>query len=44
MFIPFASLIALLRINGRATAALKAKGVRVGLKGARKEDLEKITL
>ena len=40
--IPCISLIALLVINSRATAALKARGIRVGLMGANGDDLKKI--
>ncbi len=40
--IPCISTIAILILNGRATSALKAQGIRVGLMGARKEDLDKI--
>lgn len=40
--IPCISLISMLILNGRATSALKAQGIRVGLMGARKEDLDKI--
>lgn len=41
--IPCISLIALLVINSRATSALKAHGIRVGLMGARRDDLDKLT-
>ena len=40
--IPCISLISMLILNGRATSALKAQGIRVGLMGARREDLDKI--
>jgi hypothetical protein len=40
--IPCVGLIALLVINSSATSALKARGIRVGLMGARKDDLDKI--
>ena len=40
--IPCISTIAILILNGRATSALKAQGIRVGLMGARREDLDKI--
>ena len=41
--IPCVNLIALLVINARATSALKARGIGVGLMGARKDDLDKLT-
>ena len=41
--IPCVSLIALLVINARATSALKARGIGVGLMGARKDDLDRLT-
>ena len=41
--IPCISLIALLVISGRATSALRTRGVHVGLMGARKDDLDKLT-
>ena len=41
--IPCVSIIALIVIYNRASSTLKANGVRVGLMGARKDDLEKIT-
>lgn len=41
--IPCISLIALLVINSIAVSALKARGIRVGLMGARQDDLNKIT-
>ncbi|MGP8200027.1 MAG: hypothetical protein ACLQU4_11060 [Limisphaerales bacterium] len=40
---PCISLITLLVINARAITALKTRGVRVGLMGALKNDLDKIT-
>ncbi len=42
-FVPYASVAALLIINAKASAALKTKGIRVGLMGARPEDLEKLS-
>jgi len=42
-FIPLVGLVALLVLNGKATGALRAHGVRVGLMGANKEDLGKLT-
>ncbi|HEY3330388.1 MAG TPA: hypothetical protein VGK19_10235 [Capsulimonadaceae bacterium] len=42
MFIPIVSLLVLLRINGRATEALNAAGVKVGLLGAKLADVERL--
>jgi hypothetical protein len=41
-YIPLIGLFVLLHINGKATQQLTARGIRVGLMGARKEDLEKL--
>ena len=41
--IPCLGVIALLVINSRATSALKARGIRVGLMGARRDDLDKFS-
>jgi hypothetical protein len=41
-FIPLLGLIGLLILNSKATAALKQRGIRVGLMGARAEDLSKL--
>jgi hypothetical protein len=41
MFIPCISLLTLLHLNSKATAHLRANGIRVGLMGARKADLAK---
>jgi hypothetical protein len=41
-FIPLIGLLGLLHINGKATKILQAKGVKVGLMGARMADLEKM--
>jgi hypothetical protein len=38
--IPWVGLLAMLAVNGRATKALRAGGVRVGLMGANLQDLE----
>lgn len=40
-FIPLIGLIALLIINSKATKVLQANGIKVGLMGAKKSDLEK---
>lgn len=40
--VPCISLIALLYLNSKATAALRTCGVKVGLAGARSQDLENI--
>jgi hypothetical protein len=42
MLIPLISLLVLLRVNARATAILKAHGIRVGLGGANHKDLENL--
>ena len=39
---PCAGITSLLVLNGHATSALKARGIRVGLMGARQEDLARI--
>jgi len=39
MFIPIVALVPLLMINNKATKVLRARGVHVGLMGARKADL-----
>ena len=44
MIIPFVSLIVLLMLSSRATAALRSRGVRVGLMGANGSDLDKLRL
>lgn len=41
--IPYVNVVSLLVINSRATTALKVCGVHVGLLGARKDDLAKLT-
>ena len=41
--IPCAGVIALLVINSRATSVLRARGIRVGLMGARRDDLDKVS-
>lgn len=38
----FGALVTLLVVNGRATRTLRENGIRVGLLGARKEDLPKV--
>jgi len=40
--IPFVSLVGLLIVSSDATAALRRRGIRVGLMGANKDDLEKL--
>ena len=40
--IPLVSLITLLVLNSKATAAIRSKGVTVGLLGARKSELAKL--
>jgi hypothetical protein len=42
MIIPLVSLILLLRLNGKATKAIRGKGIRVGLMGANKAQLERL--
>jgi hypothetical protein len=42
MTIPLVSLILLLHLNGKATTAIRGKGVTVGLMGANKAQLEKL--
>ena len=42
-FIPLVGLIALLVLNGKATGALRSRGVKVGLMGANKDDLGRLT-
>jgi hypothetical protein len=44
MIIPVVSLILLLVLNGKATAAIRGKGVKVGLMGADKAQLEKLAV
>jgi len=44
MIIPLVSLLLLLVLNGKATTAIKGKGVRVGLMGADKAQLEKLAV
>ena len=41
LFIPLVGLITLLMLNGKATKKLKENDVRVGLMGAKEEDLER---
>jgi len=41
--IPCLGVIALLMINSRATSALKARGIRVGLMGARRDELNRLS-
>ena len=41
-FIPFIGLIPLLILNAEATKALQARGVHVGLMGARRADLDRL--
>jgi hypothetical protein len=43
-FIPYVSIVALLIINYKATAALKRGGIRVGLMGADKDDLKNLVM
>jgi len=43
-FIPYVSTVTLLVINLRATAALKRRGIRVGLMGADTRDVENLKL
>jgi hypothetical protein len=43
-FIPYANTVTLLVINFRATAALKLRGIRVGLMGADTRDVENLKL
>lgn len=40
MIVPLISLVILLSLNGQATAALRGRGVRVGLMGASSRDLD----
>ncbi|MEP6670392.1 MAG: DUF4339 domain-containing protein [Chthoniobacter sp.] len=42
-FIPLISLILLLGLNSDATAALRKRGIRVGLMGAKQSDLDQLT-
>lgn len=42
MIVPCLSLILLLTLNHRATVAIRAAGVRVGLFGARAEDVDRV--
>jgi hypothetical protein len=42
-FIPLIGLLALLHINGKASRTLQANGIRVGLMGAKRADLEKLS-
>jgi hypothetical protein len=44
MIIPLVSLILLLRLNSKATAAIRGRGVTVGLMGASKAQIEKLAL
>ena len=44
MIIPFVSLILLLVLNAKATTAIRGKGVRVGLMGADKAQLDKLSV
>ncbi len=44
MIIPLVSLLLLLVLNGKATTAIKSKGVTVGLMGANKVQLDKLAV
>ena len=41
-FLPLISLLALLSVNGKASRILKANGVKIGLMGVAKSDLERL--
>lgn len=41
-FIPLVGLLALLRLNGKATKALSSAGIKVGLMGAKQADLDRL--
>lgn len=41
-FVPLAGLLALLRLNGQATSALRSAGLNVGLMGVKKSDLDRL--
>lgn len=42
MFIPIISMISLCILNGKATSVLKNAGIKVGLMGANKKQMEKV--
>lgn len=42
-FIPYVSTVTLLILNVRATSALRARGIRVGLMGADKQDVARLS-
>jgi len=41
--IPFVNIILILKLNSKATAVIRSKGVKVGLFGANKAQLVKLT-
>ena len=44
VFVPLLNLFLLLSINGKATAAIKSKGVSVGLFGAKRAELDELEI